>query len=101
MKEEVAYMKKALKVFVISVFAVTFASTVNAMPKPVEKVKGWLEKIVKSPLQVPEHLKTEYESATFKPFGLFGGLIKGGSYMVIKGLEGTHDILMSPFELGK
>ena len=85
----------------MNIFVVSLASSAFAMPKTLDKIKGGVEKIVKSPIEVPNHLKTEYNATEFKPFGFLGGLVKGSAYMVIKGVEGAVDIVTSPMELGK
>ena len=65
---------------------------------PMTKLKTGLTDIVKSPLEVVDHTKAEYNAATFKPFGFMGGLIKGAFYMGKKIVGGVVDVVTFPID---
>ena len=67
-------MKKLIAVAVVFVVVAVFSAPVYA---GVDKIKSGLTDIVKSPMEIVDHTKAEYNSATFKPFGVVGGLLKG------------------------
>lgn len=62
------------------------------------KLKSGLTDIVKSPMQVVDHTKAEYNAATFKPFGLVGGLIKGTFHMGKQIVTGAVDVVTFPMK---
>jgi len=93
-------MKKFLTVLIIITVAVTLTTPVYAV-SGWEKVTGGVEKFIKSPLNVPDNIKAEYDSAEFKPFGVFGGLLKGLAEFAIDGIGGIVDVLTFPIDFEK
>ena len=90
-------MKKFAMLSMLLFFSVG-ATAVYALPEPISKLKGGMEQVLKSPLEVSNYTMEEYKSANFKPFGLFGGMIKGAAYMVKKGVSGALDIATFPLK---
>ena len=45
-----------------------------------QNIKDGIEGFVKSPKPLVEAVKEEYKESEFKPFGVFGGVVKGGFY---------------------
>ena len=85
-------MKRAMALTMAFAFVLSFAAPLFALPAPVEKLKGGIEGIVKSPLELPKHTYDEVKGSDFKPFGLIGGLMKGTYHMVDKSVRGALDI---------
>ena len=56
------------------------------------------KRVMTSPFQVSNDVKTEGANAKFLPFGLTGGFIKGCFYMVKEILSGTVDMAISPID---
>lgn len=77
--------------------AMTFTSPLYAAGY--EKAKAGAEKIVKSPVQIYDNIKGEYDSAGLNPFGLFGGLMKGLFFTGRDVVSGLVDILTFPVDL--
>lgn len=94
-------MKKVIAIAMLFAFVAGFATPVLALPEPVSKLKQGVVDIITSPLEIPNHTKTEFEAATFKPFGLLGGLLKGTVYTVKKMATGMVDIILIPVEMVK
>ena len=90
-------MKKLVMLLMVLFFLVG-TTAVYALPEPINKLKGGVEQVLKSPLEVPNHTMDEYKAANFKPFGLLGGMIKGAAYMVKKGVSGALDIATFPLK---
>jgi hypothetical protein len=88
-------MKKLIVVAVVFAVVAVFSTPVYA---GVDKLKGGLTDIVKSPLEIVDHTKAEYNSATFKPFGVIGGLLKGSFYMGKKIVGGLYDVVTFPIK---
>jgi len=64
----------------------------------VDKFKGGLKTVMMSPLNVSDNVKTETTNAKFMPFGLVGGLLKGGVYMAKDIVTGSLDMVTSPLD---
>ena len=92
-------MKKALALAFVLTFVLTFVTPVMALPKPIDKAYHGLEKIVKAPKHLVNDPIDEYKAATFKPFGIMGGVMKGIGYTVVEAVHGTMEVVTSPFTL--
>lgn len=93
-------MKRALKFLVVFTFMLVVATPAFAeLPKPLDKAYHGMERIVKSPMHLVNDPVDEYKAATFKPFGLFGGIMKGIGYTVVESVYGVMEIVTSPFTL--
>ena len=88
-------MKRLIAVAVILAFVAVPLTPAYA---GVDKLKTGLTDIVKSPLEIVDNVKAEYGSATFKPFGIVGGLFKGTFYMGKKIVGGVVDVLTFPMK---
>ena len=91
-------MKRVIAFSVVFAFVLSFAAPVFALPKPVDKFKGGMEKIIKSPIELPKHTIDEVKSADFKPLGLISGLAKGTYYMVHDLGKGVLDVVTFPID---
>ena len=91
-------MKRAIAVSVLFAFVLSLAAPVFALPAPVDKLKGGMEGIIKSPLELPKTTIDEVKGADFKPFGLVGGLMKGTYNMVHSSLKGVVDVVTFPIK---
>ena len=94
-------MKKVIALIVAVVFVFGMTAPIFALPEPVQKVKDGVVDIVSSPLEITNHIKAEYDAATFKPFGVMGGLLKGMFYTLHKAGSGVFKIVTSPLYLIK
>ena len=47
-----------------------------------QNIKDGIGTFVNSPRPMVDSLKEEYKTSKFKPFGVFGGFLKGGYYML-------------------
>ena len=94
-------MKRLIALAMIFAFVVCFTTPVLALPEPVTTLKDNLVDIVKAPLEIPNHAKTEMDAATFKPFGLMGGILKGTVYSVKKLVTGVVNIIAIPVGMVK
>jgi hypothetical protein len=88
-------MKKLMAVVVVFAVVALMSTPVYA---GVDKLKTGLTDIVKSPLEIVDHTKAEYNNSTFKPFGVFGGLLKGTFYMGKKIVGGVVDVVTFPID---
>ena len=57
------------------------------------KLKEGFEIMVTSPKPLIDSVKEEYNAAEFKPFGVFGGMIKGSFYALKKFSKGVYRVL--------
>ncbi len=92
------HMKRKLLILTALVVAVAVATPAFAYPKPVEKLKGGVERFAKSPLEVKDHVMGEAKDAKFLPFALIGGTLKGGFYMGKQMVHGAMDIATFPID---
>ena len=90
-------MRKTLSIFLAVMLVMTFAAPIYAAG--VDKAKSGAEMLVKSPLQVYDHIKGEYDSTGLNPLGLMGGVLKGMYYMSKDVIHGAVDILTFPVDL--
>jgi hypothetical protein len=88
-------MKKLIVIAVVFAVVAVFSSPVYA---GVDKLKSGMTDIVKSPLEIVDHTKAEYNESTFKPFGILGGLLKGTFYMGKKMVGGVVDVVTFPIK---
>lgn len=68
-------MKKIISIFVIALFVCAVAAPVFADAGT--KFTDGIKRAVTSPTNIVDDIQAEYEAAEFKPFGVFGGMIKG------------------------
>ena len=94
-------MKRMVALAMIFAFVLTFTTPVLAADfhKPLDKAYHGVEKIVKAPKHLINDPMDEYKAATFKPFGILGGVLKGMSYTVLEMVYGAMDVVTSPFTL--
>ena len=57
------------------------------------KLKEGFDEIITSPKPLIDSVKEEYDVAEFKPFGVFGGFIKGSFYAVGQLTRGVYRVL--------
>jgi len=57
------------------------------------KLKDGFETIITSPKPLIDSVKEEYNAAEFKPFGVFGGVLKGSFYAVGQLTRGVYRVL--------
>jgi hypothetical protein len=88
-------MKKLIAVAVVFAMVGMFSAPAYA---GVDKLKTGLTDIIKSPLEIVDNTKAEYNSSTFKPFGVLGGLLKGTFYMGKKIVGGVVDVATFPMK---
>jgi hypothetical protein len=62
------------------------------------RFRGGFKRVMTSPFQVSDNVRTEGNNAKFLPFGLTGGFLKGCFYMVKEMVGGTMDMVTSPIE---
>ena len=58
-----------------------------------DKLKEGAKTIAKAPLEVSRSVAEESKAAEFKPFGAFGGFLKGTFYMFKAAGEGLIEVL--------
>ena len=93
-------MKRTVALALVFAFVLTYTSPVLAeVSKPIDKAYHGLEKIVKAPMHLVNDPMDEYKAATFKPFGLLGGIMKGTAYTVIDAVHGAFEVVTSPLTL--
>ncbi len=92
-------MRKMLSLILALVVLVAFTTPSFAYPRPIEKLKDGAVDVIKSPLVLGDNMVTETKSATFAPFGLIGGLFKGGVYMTKQVIDGSWKIVTFPLDL--
>ena len=87
-----------MKKIIVSIFA-GFCFLIVAVPGHADaddyktKLKDGFDIIIKSPLPLIDSVKEEYHSAEFKPFGVFGGLLKGSFYMLKEFSHGVYRVV--------
>ena len=91
-------MKRAIAVVVVFAFVLILSAPAFALPAPIEKLKGGVEAVIKSPLELPKVTRDEIKSSDFKPYGLVYGLMKGTYHTVDKAVKGALDIASFPIK---
>jgi len=93
-------MKRILCLLVVSAFLAMSASIVWAgdLPKPVEKFTKGAVEVIKSPITIYDHTKSEYDKSDIKPLGFFKGLIESPFSLVQKAGAGALDMATFPVE---
>jgi len=90
-------MRKVLAVLLIMALAVCF--TAPAFADVGERLQSGLERLVKSPTNIPTSISEEYEAAEFKPFGAIAGLIKGVTLTIVDIGLGAAQTLTCPLDI--
>ena len=91
-------MKKILILIVAFGFMASFIAPVYAdVARSMDKLKGGVVDIVKSPLVLIDHTKKEVDGADYKAVGLLKGLIKSPFHMLKKAGKGALDVATFPF----
>jgi len=57
------------------------------------KINEGLSIIAKSPKSLIDSVKEEYNAAEFKPFGVFGGILKGSFYSIGEFSRGVYHVI--------
>lgn len=91
-------MKKVLSVFVAFVFIFMVAAPAFALPAPVEKLTSGVVKIIKSPLAIYDHTKTEMSEHTSTTIGFTKGLVESPFFMLKDIGGGLMDIITFPMK---
>ena len=91
-------MKRAIAVAVVFAFGLMLSASAFALPDPINKLKGGIEAVIKSPLELPKVTGDEIKSSDFKPYGLVYGLMKGSYHTVDKAVKGVLDIASFPIK---
>jgi hypothetical protein len=63
-----------------------------------ERFQDGFKRVMTSPFQVSNNVRTEGNNAKFLPFGLTGGFLKGCFYMAKEIISGTMDMATSPMD---
>jgi hypothetical protein len=98
--KEVENMKKVLCLAVVFTFVMSTAAPLYAadLPKPVDKLAKGTMDIVKSPLALYDHTKSEIDGADHKLLGFFKGAVTSPFHMVKKAGGGVMDVATFPIE---
>ena len=93
-------MKKILCLLVVFAFIASSAALVFAgdLPKPVEKLSKGAVDVIKSPISIYDHTKSEYDKSEFKPLGLIKGLVESPFKVVHKAGNGALEMATFPVE---
>ncbi len=89
------------KIVFVTAFAFVISMAVSAyadMPKPIHKLANGTVEIIKSPVVLIDHTKTEIQGASYKPFGFLKGLVTSPFHMVKKAGAGVLDVATFPVE---
>lgn len=86
-------MKRMLSFFTVLAVVVMFAAPSFAS---MDRLKSGAKEVVRSPLQVSDHIMAETKDAKFLPFALAGGLLKGAFYMGKDMIHGSYYVITSP-----
>ena len=89
-------MKRVIALSVLFMFVMSLAAPVFALPAPVEKFKGGIEGIVKSPLELPKSTINEVKNTKgleYKPLGFMAGLMKGTYNVAHDTVKGVLDVV--------
>lgn len=93
-------MKRVFLLALAFVFIMSMACTVYAVDlhKSVDKITDGMVEIMKSPLVLHDHTKSEMDKADHKAFGLMKGLLEAPFHMVRKAGNGLLDVATFPIE---
>ena len=91
-------VRRIISTVMVLAFVLACVSPVFALPEPITKIKDNVVDIVTAPWEVGHCVVDEVKAAEFKPFGLMGGLLKGGFYSVKKMGTGLVHIVMMPLD---
>jgi len=93
-------MKKAMILAIAFAFCLGMAAPVLAsdLPAPMDKLMNGMIDVVKSPLELYDHTKHEFDHNDNKAFGLLKGLIESPFHVVDKAGRGVIDIATFPIE---
>ena len=75
------------------------AIAVPAYAAGAEKLGDGFKMFLKSPLQITDNIKSEWEAAELKPIGAVGGALKGLFYAGRDMIHGLFDVLTFPVDL--
>ena len=89
-------MKRTLSFIIATAVVVAFSAPSFAYPRPVEKLKGGVVTMVKSPLEIREHTMAEAKPGSFMLFSVPGGMLKGTFYMARNMVRGAWDVATFP-----
>ena len=70
-------MKSAIASAMVFMFVLTFVSSVFALPEPISKLRGGIEAVIKSPLDLPKTTMDEVKSSDFKLQNTLTGSMRG------------------------
>jgi hypothetical protein len=88
-------MKRILSLMIV--LAVVVMTTPSFANPTIDKMKDSTKTVLKSPLQVRDHLKSEAKSPYI--FSVPGGLLKGTFYMGKDIVTGTYDFVTAPIDM--
>jgi len=91
-------MRRLFSIVLIVMFVAAFAAPVFAGIST-DKLSDGFKRAVTSPANIYESLQEEYEAAEFKPFGVFGGFVKGTCLMLTDMATGLFDVLTFPVDV--
>ena len=91
-------MKKTLSLILALALVCVMSAPAMAMTGPLEKLTSGVVKIVKSPLVIFSHTKTEMDSHVSTPVGFTKGLVESPFYMLKDIGGGLLDILTFPLD---
>lgn len=81
--------------FVLSVSVPAFA---GELPQPIKKLINGTTEVLKSPLELFDHTKSEMDKSDQKIVGLFKGLLFSPFYVVKRAGHGIVDMVTFPIE---
>ncbi len=91
-------MKKAMSLIVALALTFVVVAPAMAMTGPLEKLTSGVVKIVKSPLIIFSHTKSEMDGHLSTPVGFTKGLVESPFYMLKDIGGGLVDILTFPLD---
>lgn len=99
-------MKRAIRllmclVFVLSMTAPSFAALPEPINKGVHQIKTGIVDLVSIPYDLVKGTYDETKASDFKPFGLFGGVMKSSAEGVKKAVTAVVHIVTFPLEMIK
>jgi hypothetical protein len=95
-------MKKACLLALAFVFAMGMAAVPvyadDMLHKSVDKFANGTVDVLKSPLALPDHMKSEMDESKHKPIGFLKGLLESPFYILDKAGGGVMDMATFPIE---